>query len=180
MSADLTLDPDELAAAFSSKTKAVLLNTPNNPTGKVFERKELEMIADLCKKHDAICVSDEVYEYLVYEGEHIRIGMACLCQISHNRLYYIATLPGMWERTLTIGSAGKAFSVTGWKVEYFTCKIACCVGILGILDWLDYWSCRADCSRPLNYGKLQLYLCNSSSGLLETEFYSEIRKLSFF
>ncbi|XP_065828920.1 kynurenine--oxoglutarate transaminase 3 isoform X2 [Oscarella lobularis] len=131
LSADLTLDPDELAAAFSSKTKAVLLNTPNNPTGKVFERKELEMIADLCKKHDAICVSDEVYEYLVYEGEHIRI----------------ATLPGMWERTLTIGSAGKAFSVTGWKIGWTIGPAELIAAAHSIMV-----NCNYTCATPLQEG----------------------------
>ncbi|XP_006824274.1 kynurenine aminotransferase-like [Saccoglossus kowalevskii] len=97
---DFVLDPDELASKFTDKTKAIIFNTPNNPLGKVFHRKELEMIAKLCIEHDVICISDEVYEWLVYDGiEHIRI----------------ASLPGMWDRTITVGSAGKTFSVTGWK-----------------------------------------------------------------
>lgn len=94
------LDPDELEKLFNEKTKMIILNTPHNPTGKVFTRDELEMIAELCKKYNVVCLADEVYEWLVYKpATHIRI----------------ATLPGMWERTLTIGSAGKTFSVTGWK-----------------------------------------------------------------
>ncbi|KAL3871253.1 hypothetical protein ACJMK2_039260 [Sinanodonta woodiana] len=102
-SADWKLDPEELSSKFSSRTKAIIVNNPNNPLGKVFSRDELEMIADLCKKHDVICISDEVYEWMVYEGnKHIKI----------------ATLPGMWERTITVGSAGKAFSVTGWKLGW--------------------------------------------------------------
>ncbi|XP_063242912.1 kynurenine aminotransferase isoform X2 [Bacillus rossius redtenbacheri] len=102
-SADWVLDPDELASLFNAKTKAIILNTPHNPLGKVFSRSELEMIADLCKKWNVLCVADEVYEWLVYKpNEHIRI----------------ATLPGMWERTITIGSAGKTFSVTGWKMGW--------------------------------------------------------------
>ncbi|XP_076846520.1 kynurenine--oxoglutarate transaminase 3-like isoform X2 [Brachyhypopomus gauderio] len=102
-SADWVLDQDELASKFSSKTKAIILNTPNNPIGKVFTRSELQAIADLCIKHDALCFSDEVYEWLVYKGhEHVKI----------------ATLPGMWDRTITIGSAGKTFSVTGWKLGW--------------------------------------------------------------
>ncbi|KAG7263965.1 hypothetical protein CRUP_001023, partial [Coryphaenoides rupestris] len=88
---------------FTSKTKAIIINTPNNPTGKVFTRDELQMIADLCVKHDTLCFSDEVYEWLTYRGyRHIKI----------------ATLPGMWDRTITIGSAGKTFSVTGWKLGW--------------------------------------------------------------
>ncbi|XP_003444252.1 kynurenine--oxoglutarate transaminase 3 [Oreochromis niloticus] len=102
-SADWFLDPDELAGKFNSKTKAIIINTPNNPIGKVFTKDELQMIADLCIKHDTLCFSDEVYEWLVYRGhQHVKI----------------ATLPGMWDRTVTIGSAGKTFSVTGWKLGW--------------------------------------------------------------
>ncbi|XP_010961598.2 kynurenine--oxoglutarate transaminase 3 isoform X2 [Camelus bactrianus] len=99
-SSDWTLDPEELASKFNSKTKAIILNTPHNPLGKVFTNSELQVIADLCIKYDALCISDEVYEWLVYTG---------------NKHLKIATFPGMWERTVTIGSAGKTFSVTGWK-----------------------------------------------------------------
>ncbi|XP_030311632.1 kynurenine--oxoglutarate transaminase 3 isoform X5 [Calypte anna] len=102
-SADWVLNPAELANKFNSKTKAIILNTPHNPLGKVFTREELQIIADLCIKHDTLCISDEVYEWLVYKGnKHIKI----------------ATLPGMWERTITIGSAGKTYSVTGWKLGW--------------------------------------------------------------
>ncbi|XP_027003238.1 kynurenine--oxoglutarate transaminase 3 isoform X2 [Tachysurus fulvidraco] len=102
-SADWILDQDELASKFNSKTKAIVLNTPNNPLGKVFSRSELQAIADLCIKHDTLCFSDEVYEWIIYKGhEHVKI----------------ATLPGMWDRTITIGSAGKTFSVTGWKLGW--------------------------------------------------------------
>uniref|UniRef100_A0A8C0G3X3 Kynurenine--oxoglutarate transaminase 3 n=1 Tax=Chelonoidis abingdonii TaxID=106734 RepID=A0A8C0G3X3_CHEAB len=102
-SGDWQLDPAELASRFTERTKAIVLNSPNNPLGKVFTREEMELIADLCVKHDVLCFSDEVYEWLVYDGkEHIRI----------------ASLPGMWDRTITIGSAGKTFSTTGWKVGW--------------------------------------------------------------
>ncbi|KYO19642.1 kynurenine--oxoglutarate transaminase 3 isoform X3 [Alligator mississippiensis] len=102
-SADWVLDPTELASKFNSKTKAIILNTPHNPIGKVYTKEELQLIADLCIKHDSLCISDEVYEWLVYTGnKHIKI----------------ATLPGMWERTVTIGSAGKTYSVTGWKLGW--------------------------------------------------------------
>uniref|UniRef100_A0A8C1IYR8 Kynurenine aminotransferase 1 n=1 Tax=Cyprinus carpio TaxID=7962 RepID=A0A8C1IYR8_CYPCA len=102
-SADWVLSPEELASKFSPRTKAIVINTPNNPLGKVYKRKELQMIADLCIKHDVICISDEVYEWLTYDGtKHVKI----------------ASLPGMWERTVTIGSAGKTFSATGWKVGW--------------------------------------------------------------
>uniref|UniRef100_A0A452V4F7 Kynurenine--oxoglutarate transaminase 1 n=1 Tax=Ursus maritimus TaxID=29073 RepID=A0A452V4F7_URSMA len=97
------LDPTELASKFTSRTKALVLNTPNNPLGKVFSEAELELVASLCQQHDVICISDEVYQWLVYDGhQHISI----------------ASLPGMWEPTLTIGSAGKSFSATGWKVGW--------------------------------------------------------------
>nr|XP_002119772.3 kynurenine--oxoglutarate transaminase 3 [Ciona intestinalis] len=102
-SRDWKLDPDELKLMFNDKTKAIVLNTPNNPLGKVYSRDELSMIAELCIKQDCLCISDEVYEWLLYEGcTHTRIG----------------SLPGMWERTITIGSAGKTFSVTGWKIGW--------------------------------------------------------------
>ncbi|XP_064616018.1 kynurenine--oxoglutarate transaminase 3-like [Liolophura sinensis] len=102
-SADWKLDPEELRSKFTAKTKAFILNTPSNPLGKVFSQEELEMIANLCIENDTICVADEVYEWLVFNGsKHIKI----------------ASLPGMWERTVTIGSAGKTFSVTGWKLGW--------------------------------------------------------------
>lgn len=100
---DWTFDPDELRAAFTTKTKAIIINTPNNPTGRVFNREELTLIADLCKEFDVLVISDEVYEHLVYD---------------QSRHIPIATLPDMFERTVTIGSAGKTFGMTGWKVGW--------------------------------------------------------------
>ncbi len=95
----------ELAAAFGPRTKAILLNTPMNPTGKVFTTAELAFVADLLQRHDAYAVCDEVYEHLTFDGwRHIPL----------------MTLPGMRERCLRIGSAGKTFSLTGWKVGYVT------------------------------------------------------------
>ncbi|KAG7303913.1 hypothetical protein JYU34_010826 [Plutella xylostella] len=102
-SADWVLDEAELASLFNSKTKMIILNTPHNPLGKVFTQAELTLIADLCKKHNVLCLSDEVYEWMVYAPhKHIRI----------------ATLSDMWSRTITVGSAGKSFSVTGWKLGW--------------------------------------------------------------
>ena len=99
----------ELAAAFGPKTKAILLNTPMNPTGKVFTGAELAFVAELLQKHDAYAVCDEVYEHLTYDGwRHIPL----------------MTLPGMRERVMRIGSAGKTFSLTGWKVGYVTAPSA--------------------------------------------------------
>jgi aspartate/methionine/tyrosine aminotransferase len=100
-----SFDPDELAAAFGPRTRAILINTPHNPTGKVFVRAELEAIAALCLEHDVIALTDEVYEQIIFPdtgAEHLPL----------------ATLPGMWERTLTINSTGKTFSMTGWKIGY--------------------------------------------------------------
>ncbi|MEA2400225.1 MAG: N-succinyldiaminopimelate aminotransferase [Thermoleophilaceae bacterium] len=99
---DWAIDPDALAAAITPKARLLLLNSPHNPTGKVLSRAELELIAAACIEHDLIAVTDEVYEHLVYDGEHVPL----------------ATLPGMAERTLTISSLGKTFSVTGWKTGW--------------------------------------------------------------
>jgi aminotransferase len=100
---DWTFDPDELAAAFTNRTRAIILNTPNNPTGKVFSREELETIAALCRQWDAVAISDEIYEHIVYDGcRHVPI----------------ATIDGMAERTVTINSLSKTYSVTGWRVGW--------------------------------------------------------------
>ncbi|MCY3634397.1 MAG: pyridoxal phosphate-dependent aminotransferase [bacterium] len=95
-------DPDELAAAIGPRTRMIVVNSPHNPTGKVFDRGELELIAELCRRHDLLAVTDEVYEHLAYDGEHIPL----------------ATLPGMRERTITVSSGGKTFSFTGWKIGW--------------------------------------------------------------
>ncbi len=96
-------DPDELEAAFNDRTKAIIINNPNNPTGKVFSRAELEQIARLCQKWHALAITDEIYEHIIYDGaEHIPI----------------ATIPGMRDRTITINGMSKTYSVTGWRVGY--------------------------------------------------------------
>ncbi len=100
MSATGSLDLDRLAKAFTARTRAVIVCTPNNPTGRVLSRAELEAIAALCQQHDAFAVTDEIYEHIYYEGEHIPI----------------ATLPGMADRTITISGASKTYSVTGWRI----------------------------------------------------------------
>lgn len=99
---DYRIDPDELAAAVSQKTRAIVVNSPHNPTGTVYTRADLERVATLCVDRDLLAITDEVYEHLVYEGEHIPL----------------ATLPGMRERTVTVSSAAKTFSATGWKVGW--------------------------------------------------------------
>jgi N-succinyldiaminopimelate aminotransferase len=98
-----TLDPDQLRAAFTQKTRALILNSPHNPTGRVFTRQELSLIAELCIEHDVTVICDEVYEHLTLGDAHY---------IS------IATLPGMFERTVIVSSVGKSFSATGWKVGW--------------------------------------------------------------
>ncbi|MFG0257510.1 MAG: methionine aminotransferase [Phycisphaerales bacterium JB043] len=99
---DFRWDPDELASAFNDRTRAVMLNTPHNPSGRVLDRAELQQIASLCHQWDAICISDEVYENLVFDGEHVSI----------------ASLDGMWNRTITLSSFGKTFGLTGWKLGW--------------------------------------------------------------
>jgi N-succinyldiaminopimelate aminotransferase len=99
---DFALDFDELEAAIGPRARVMLVNSPHNPTGRVLTRSELEAIAHACIEHDLLCVTDEVYEHLVYDGEHIPL----------------ATLDGMAERTLTISSIGKSFSFTGWKIGW--------------------------------------------------------------
>jgi aspartate/methionine/tyrosine aminotransferase len=100
---DWTFDRDELRRVFNSNTKAIILNTPNNPTGKVFTREELTFIGELCEEHDALAITDEIYEHILYDGAH-HIPMM--------------TLPGMRERTVTINSMSKTYSVTGWRVGW--------------------------------------------------------------
>jgi aspartate/methionine/tyrosine aminotransferase len=98
-----TIDPAELSAAFSSRTKAIIINTPHNPTGKVYSRAELEMIAGLCQRFDALAITDEIYEHIIYDG---------------NRHVSIGSLPGMAERTITISGLSKTYSITGWRLAY--------------------------------------------------------------
>ncbi len=99
---DWRLDPADLDAAITPRTRLVLVNSPHNPTGRVLGRDELEVVASRCVEHDLLAVTDEVYEHLVYEGEHVPL----------------ATLPGMRERTVTISSAGKTYALTGWKIGW--------------------------------------------------------------
>jgi aminotransferase len=94
------LERDQLEALVTSRTKAIALNTPNNPMGRVFDRGELQAVADLCVEHDLIAITDEIYEHILYHGEHVPL----------------ATLPGMAERAVTVSGLSKTFSVTGWRV----------------------------------------------------------------
>jgi aspartate/methionine/tyrosine aminotransferase len=117
---DWSFDTDELRRAFNAKTRAIVVNTPHNPTGKVFSRAELELIGELCIEHGALAITDEIYEHLVYRGEHVSI----------------ATLPGMAERTITISGASKTFSVTGWRVGWLIAPAALSAGIRKVHDFL--------------------------------------------
>jgi aminotransferase len=100
---DWTFDPDALRRAFSPRTRAIILNTPHNPTGHVFSEEELRFIAELCQRYDAYAITDEIYEHILYDG---------------HRHIPIATLPGMWERTVTISGMSKSYAVTGWRIGW--------------------------------------------------------------
>ena len=100
-------DRDELRAAFNEKTKAIIICNPNNPTGKVFTRDEMEFIAGLCKEFDALCFTDEIYEHILYDRDGVQLEHICM-----------ATLDGMRERTVVVNSLSKTYSVTGWRVGY--------------------------------------------------------------
>jgi aspartate/methionine/tyrosine aminotransferase len=118
---DWHFDPEELAAAFGSRTRAIVLNTPNNPTGKVFTRPELETIAHLCQRWDCLALTDEIYEHMVYDGyEHVSI----------------ATLPQMRERTVIVNGLSKTFSVTGWRVGYAIAPPGISAAIRKVHDFL--------------------------------------------
>ena len=117
---DWSFDPEALRAAFNHKTRAIVVNTPHNPTGKVYSQAELELIAQLCIEHDAIAITDEIYEHLVYRGRHISL----------------ATLPGMRERTITISGASKTYSVTGWRIGWLIAPPGLTAGIRKVHDFL--------------------------------------------
>jgi aminotransferase len=103
LSDDFSIDEEAWKSVFSKKTRAIILNTPNNPTGKVFSKKELAFIADLCTEYNTVAITDEIYEHILYDGnKHVSLG----------------SLDGMQERTITIGSFSKTYSVTGWRVGY--------------------------------------------------------------
>ncbi|MBA3892504.1 MAG: aminotransferase class I/II-fold pyridoxal phosphate-dependent enzyme [Gemmatimonadales bacterium] len=114
------LDLARLAAAFTPRTRAIVVNTPSNPSGRVLDRSELEAIRDLCVTHDALAVTDEIYEHIIYSGEHIPI----------------ATLPGMRERTITISGASKTFSVTGWRIGWIIAPAELTDAIRKVHDFL--------------------------------------------
>lgn len=120
---DWTFDADELKNLFSDKTRAIMLNTPHNPTGKIYSRAELELVAELCQKHDVIAIMDEVYEHIVFDDcEHVRM----------------ATLPGMENRTVTLSSLGKTFTVTGWKIGWAMGNFSLLSGIFKARQFISF------------------------------------------
>ena len=118
---DWTFDPDELAAAFNDKTRAIIINTPNNPTGKVFTRQELSTIAQLCHHWDVLAITDEIYDHIVYDGcWHVPM----------------AVIDGMADRTVTINGLSKTFSVTGWRVGWAIAPASVTAAIRKVHDFL--------------------------------------------
>jgi aminotransferase len=117
---DWSIDPDELRAAFGPRTRGIVVNSPHNPTGKVLSRDELELIARLCQEFDVIAFTDDIYEHLVFEGEHVPL----------------ATIPGMAERTVSIHSMSKTYSVTGWRIGWTIAPADLSVGIRRAHDFL--------------------------------------------
>ncbi len=128
---DFSFDPEALARAITPRTRVLLLNSPHNPTGKVFSREELAEIARLCVDHDLVAVTDEVYEHLVFDGEHLPL----------------ATFPGMRDRTVTISSGGKTFSCTGWKVGWLCAAPELVDAVKTVKQFLTYVN-----GGPFQYG----------------------------
>jgi aminotransferase len=117
---DWSIDEAALRAAFGPRTRGLVLNSPHNPTGKVFSRAELELIAELCHEHDVVAFTDDIYEHIVYAGEHVPL----------------ATLPGMAERTVAVNSMSKTYSVTGWRVGWVIAAPHLTAGIRKVHDFL--------------------------------------------
>ena len=118
---DFSFRHEELAAAFNEKTRAIVINSPNNPTGRVFSRQDLELIAQLCQKYDVLAITDEIYEHILYDdAEHIPLW----------------TLPGMAERTIAVNSVSKTFSVTGWRIGFILASTSLTASIRKVHDFL--------------------------------------------
>ena len=143
---DWSFDRGQIRRAITSRTKVMLVNTPHNPTGKVFSKEELEFLAGLCREHDLFCITDEVYEHLVYEGRHVPM----------------ATLPGMRERTITVSSFGKTFSLTGWKIGWAAAPPELTAAVRAAHQFvtfatatpLQYGAAKALSAGPEYYGRL--------------------------
>jgi aminotransferase len=117
---DWSIDPDELRAAVTPRTRGIVVNSPHNPTGKVFSRPDLELIASICIEHDLLAFTDDIYEHIVYAGEHIPL----------------ATIPGMADRTVSVNSMSKTYSVTGWRVGWVIAPADLSVGVRRAHDFL--------------------------------------------
>ena len=140
---DWHFDRDELTQLFNEKTRAIMINTPHNPTGKLFTREELEFIAELCQRHDVIAVTDEVYEHIIFDdAQHIPM----------------ATIPGMKDRTVTLGSIGKTFSLTGWKIGWAIAPETLVTGVFRARQFITFavasvlqWACVEILNSPTTY-----------------------------
>lgn len=147
---DWSFDPEDLERLRTDRTRAVLVNTPGNPSGKVFSRDELGVIADFCKTHDLLGITDEIYEYLVYDGqEHVSL----------------ATLPGMFERTITMSGFSKTFAITGWRLGYVAAP-AHLAGPMGLVNDLFYICAPT----PLQHGLAR------ALEVIGDDYFDEIRK----
>jgi aspartate/methionine/tyrosine aminotransferase len=152
------VEEEKLKVAFSRKTKAVIINTPHNPTGRVFTRKELELIRDLCQDYDAFAVTDEIYEHIIYDGrKHISI----------------ANLDGMSDRTITISGFSKTYSATGWRVGYIVAPKKLTAAVRKVHDFLTVCAptplqeaCIAALKLPTSYYKNLRELYDKSRKLL--------------
>ncbi len=128
---EFRVDPEAIRDAVTERTRAIIVNTPHNPTGRVFDQGEMQALADICIEHDLIAISDEVYEHMVYQGEHISL----------------AALPGMWERTVTCSSVGKTFSLTGWKIGWAIAPPPLTAGLRAAHQFVTY-----SASTPMQFG----------------------------
>ena len=152
---EFSFDRAELAAAFNDKTRAIIINSPNNPTGRVFSRSDLEFIAELCKKHDVLAITDEIYEHILYDGaEHIPLW----------------TLPGMAERTIAVNSVSKTYSVTGWRIGFIMASAELTASIRKVHDFLTVGA-----SAPLQEACAEAFAFPDSYYQELSEFYRERR-----
>jgi aminotransferase len=155
-------EPDELRAAFNHKTKAIIICNPNNPTGKVFSREELEFIAELCKEFDALCFTDEIYEHIIYD----EVQSSDLGSQLNNAHICMAQIEGMRERTIVVNSLSKTFSVTGWRVGYCIAPPDITGAIRKVHDFLTVGA-----ANPLQHaGAYALGLPESYYANLQTEY----------
>ena len=152
---EFSFDRAELAAAFNDKTRAIIINSPNNPTGRVFSRSDLEFIAELCQKYDVLAITDEIYEHILYDGaEHIPLW----------------TLPGMAERTIAVNSVSKTYSVTGWRIGFIMASAELTASIRKVHDFLTVGA-----SAPLQEACAEAFAVPDSYYQELSEFYRERR-----